>query len=530
MTENASGSKICVVCREDCSNKPRTKDNKGRYFCKSCFEQAMSRQQSTAKSPGATPPPVVSVPGSRPALKPIIGGKRHASGPPQEIEDRGAYGIEAVSAIPRPNAPEASAARSGQHVDHPHHTAALPTTCPSCERALESGVRVCVPCGINVINGRSIVTAEQGDTEAIYAHARGILWFASWLLWMGLIPISSEAHGARRPWALRSIALLTIFFSMWMWWYEWTGSPQMHVLKNQFLWAGNGKPDQEYIESFYKMTNYGDYAAFERKKSELADTVPGSELAATALKALPPSKRCFGEFHVWQLLTHAFLHGGFLHLGGNLLFLIIFGSRINALIGNLGTLVLYPLFAVAAALAQMASSAHEMPGPMLGASGAIMGLAGMYLVLFPVSPVHVAVFVRLPITLFLFFAKMFKCRGFWILLYFIAFDVLSTIMGWQDGTAHWAHLGGFLAGMAVAFVLLLTRAVNARGNDLLSALLGRRAWPILGKPAQWQSKPDGEGWLTRLTLVPRGALQSVLAALRQQNYSQPSTIQPNDQK
>jgi len=447
-------------------------------------------------------------------------GKRRAAASFRDPDDEGEYGLEAPSQVP--STPKPQTLSGMPEAAHLRRIVPSATSCPSCDRALEPGVTVCVPCGINVVSGRSFVTAEQGDTELIYKNARGILWFASWILWLGLLPISSEAHGARRPWALRTIVLLTVFFSMWMWWYEWTGSPRMHVLKNQFLWAGNGKPDREYIENFYKFTSYGDDVAFENKKSELADRVPEPDLALAALRALPPSKRCFGEFHLWQLITHAFLHGGIPHLGGNLLFLIIFGSRINALIGNLGTFLLYPLFAVSAALAQMASSAHEMPGPMLGASGAIMGLAGMYLVLFPVSPVHVAFFVRLPITLFLFFTTMFKCRGFWILLYFIAFDVLATVLKWQDGTAHWAHLGGFLTGMAVGFILLLTRAVNARGNDLLSAVLGRRAWPILGKPSQWQNKPDGEGWLTCARIIPRGGLKSLLATLKPQNEPGPA--------
>ena len=375
---------------------------------------------------------------------------------------------------------------------------------------MSPGALVCVPCGINIATGRSIATAEQGDTERTYEHARGILWFVSWILILGMVPISSEAHGTRRPHALRFIAILTIFFSMWMWWFEWTDSPRMHVLKNQMLWAGNAKPDAERIEGFYHFTGYGDYKAFESKKMELAPSVPESELAFAALSELPPSKRCFGEFHVWQLITHAFLHADFLHLGGNLLFLFIFGSRINALIGNVGMLLLYPILAIVSGLVQMASMVNEMPSAALGASGAIFGLAGMYFVLFPVSPVHVAAFIRVPILLL----KFFKCRGFWILLFYVVvMNALPMALGWEDGTAHWAHMGGFMMGIVVALALVITRGVNARGTDLISVLVGQRAWNVIGKPSQWLHLPEGEGWLTRLRLIPAGLRDEVFTGL-----------------
>src|SRR5436190_3150095 len=402
-------AKTCAICGTDVAEKPRTRDAKGRYFCKPCIDTALARKRGAVATalPGPAAPAKASLEPSQP------------KGPSRFFPKEEAYVLESAPprSLPPPQA-GASPMSSNEFAGRPD-VPAQPSVCPSCDQTLSPGTVVCVPCGINVTTCRSFVTAEQGDTDRIYENARGILWFVSWILWFGILPISSEAHGARRPYALRAIAALTVFFSVWMWWYQWTDSPQMQELKQQFQWMGEEAPDPEYIEQAYEFTSFGDRDAFEQKKSELRSSVSSSDLTLAAFNALPPSQRCFGEFHAWQLLTSAFLHEGLLHLGGNLLFLLIFGSAINALIGNLGTLLLYPLLAIVSALADQLASSHEMPVYGLGASGAIMGLAGMYFVLFPVSPVHVAAFVRVPMLLL----KLFQCRGFWILLYYISWDV-----------------------------------------------------------------------------------------------------------
>ena len=77
---------------------------------------------------------------------------------------------------------------------------------------------------------------------------------------------------------------------------------------------------------------------------------------------------------------------------------------------------------------------------------------------------------------------MFPITGFWVLLFYLAFDGLLTLVHGRYTVGHWAQLGGFAGGMALGLLLLITRLVNARGGDLLSALLGRRAWPLVGKP------------------------------------------------
>lgn len=282
------------------------------------------------------------------------------------------------------------------------------------------------------------------------------------------------------------------------------------------LWCGNGKPSGSMILSFYE-ENMGDGAAFRSKVMELVrsqrkaeesetkangesinvksprDEDSGEEYDAlydaseetllAAHHSLPQDKQCFGQYHAYQLLTNAFLHSDLMHIAGNLLFLLVFGSRVNALVGNIPSLVLYPVLAIAASIAYMISAQHQPPHPALGASGAIMGLAGMYFVFFPVHKVHMAAWLRRGLFGgFQLHLKLFALRGFWVVLFYIAFDVVYTALGVDDNVAHWAHLGGFIAGMIIALILLTTRLVNARGGDLFTAILGRHAWALVGKP------------------------------------------------
>jgi membrane associated rhomboid family serine protease len=196
-------------------------------------------------------------------------------------------------------------------------------------------------------------------------------------------------------------------------------------------------------------------------------------------------------FRAPALLTHALLHDGFFHLAGNLLFLLVFGLRVNELIGNTRTAILYPLFAAFSAAVHVWGSRHGHFRGLLGASGAISGLAGMYFILFPVQRVRMLAFMNLWIlTAFCCLTKPFWIRGFWLLLlWFVWGDVVPVVFGWEDGTAHWAHLGGFTAGMVVALGLLFTRQVYARG-DILSVALGKRAWVFVGKPSRYMKAQE----------------------------------------
>jgi membrane associated rhomboid family serine protease len=151
------------------------------------------------------------------------------------------------------------------------------------------------------------------------------------------------------------------------------------------------------------------------------------------------------------VVTAMFLHGGLLHIAGNMLYLWIFGNNVEDTLGHGRFLLFYLASGVAAALAQTAMS----PGsriPMIGASGAVSGVLGAYVLLFPYARV-------LTLMTFGFFIRFLHVPavvvlGFWIVLQFInGLVTVSTAGGRETGGVAWfAHIGGFLAGMALLFV------------------------------------------------------------------------------
>ncbi len=345
--------------------------------------------------------------------------------------------------------------------------------CPGCKKTLPAGAKICVACGINLKTGRRLVTSDAGDLDKVYETTEGVVRFLSFFIPIGIYPVASEAFGTRKPWTTRVLAILTCVISAIFLVVVIRGGGESPALDRFALWAG--KP-QSAAELRAQLTA----AATE----ELSD---GKKLTADDIReidnAIREEQATTPRFEPYQLVTCAFLHSGPIHLAGNMLFLLILGSRVNALIGNIWTAILYPVLAAAAGIAQMVASRNAHLYPMIGASGAVMGLAGMYLVFFPIHQVHMAAWIRLGLlTGFRLHYKAFIVRGIWVVLFYIAFDVFYTALGLKDGVAHWAHLGGFIAGVVLAVLLLLTRRVNARGADIFSAIFGHKAAALVGKP------------------------------------------------
>ncbi|MFZ9033333.1 MAG: rhomboid family intramembrane serine protease [Anaerohalosphaeraceae bacterium] len=355
--------------------------------------------------------------------------------------------------------------------------------CPSCERKLDANAPVCTLCGIYVKNGRPILTAWDIDSEEVEEKAEGVVRAVSWLIPFGLYPVYSDAIGDHRPYTTWGITAATVLISIWFLFLSYSNSPKMMSAKNLMLWSSKAEPDAEQIQLFYSLGHYGDMEAFQKKREELAEAVPEKELNVAALNELSPEERCFGEYRLTQLITHAFLHGGIMHLAGNMLFLIVLGSRVNSGAGNILMLILYPILAVVAALIHLASLSAGPPVPMLGASGAVMGMAGAYLLLYPANRVYMVIWMRWGLlTGFHLSYKCFALRGFLVVLFYIMFDIVAVSLTLKSNTAHWAHIGGFVAGFIAAFVLLAGRIVYSR-SDLLSLVLGKHAWRIIGTPA-----------------------------------------------
>lgn len=151
------------------------------------------------------------------------------------------------------------------------------------------------------------------------------------------------------------------------------------------------------------------------------------------------------------LFTSIFIHGGWAHLLGNMLYLWIFGDNVEDILGRVGYTIIYIAAGVAAGLMQI-FVAPSSPVPAIGASGAIAGILAIYLVLFPRAPVRVLIpffymirIVRMPAMIVL---------GMWFIIQlFNGVMSLGTMSVATGGVAWFAHIGGFLSGLLVGFVL-----------------------------------------------------------------------------
>ncbi len=153
----------------------------------------------------------------------------------------------------------------------------------------------------------------------------------------------------------------------------------------------------------------------------------------------------FGNVYL-TLLTSMFMHGGWLHIGSNMLFLFIFGDNVENNFGHLKYLVFYLMCGFGADFAQVVMGGTDSVVPNLGASGAIAGVLAAYLVLFPTAKVRGLV----PLGFFSAFATIpaFVMIGIWILTQIASVTFLDE----QGGdVAYWAHIGGFFLGLVLTF-------------------------------------------------------------------------------
>jgi membrane associated rhomboid family serine protease len=152
-----------------------------------------------------------------------------------------------------------------------------------------------------------------------------------------------------------------------------------------------------------------------------------------------------------HLLTSMFLHGSWMHLLGNMWFLWLFGNNVEDSMGRLRFLVFYLICGLTAAFGQIITNPNS-PVPMVGASGAISGVMGGYLILYP----RVRVFTLVTLGFFITSVALpaWVMLGYWFVIQF--FSGLVSFAGEGGGVAFWAHIGGFVAG--VVLIKLFARA------------------------------------------------------------------------
>lgn len=189
-----------------------------------------------------------------------------------------------------------------------------------------------------------------------------------------------------------------------------------------------------------------------------------------------------GHPSLLALFACMFLHAGFLHLAGNMLYLWIFGDNVEARLGPLGYLLAYFGTGAFATLAFALLNRGSMT-PLVGASGAISGVLGFYLVWFPHNQIRVFVW-------FIFFIQIFYISALWVLGAFFVFDnLLPLLMSHRGGggVAFAAHLGGFLMGAAAAFFLARMRGWQLGPRP--QAVPGWRPRQIYQEPAKVREDP-----------------------------------------
>ena len=200
---------------------------------------------------------------------------------------------------------------------------------------------------------------------------------------------------------------------------------------------------------------------------DLVDAVPLN--AGGEYLEIPQSP---GPFPIYlTLISSMFMHGGLMHIGGNMLYLWIFGDNVEHRFGPTRFLLFYLVSGLAGTFAQIALDPDSII-PNLGASGAISGVLGAYLVLFPRNRVHVIFFIRviaLPAVIVI---------GLWAVFQFINGFGALTMTEQTGGVAYGAHIGGFIAGAMIAFLMrgnsferdsVITRAAQRDPK-------GRRLW------------------------------------------------------
>jgi membrane associated rhomboid family serine protease len=183
----------------------------------------------------------------------------------------------------------------------------------------------------------------------------------------------------------------------------------------------------------------------------IAESFGAGESEAAGLQGFL-RQRCPNKSWLTSVFVSMFLHGGWLHIAGNMLFLWIFGNNVEDRLGRIRFIALYLLGGLAASGLQLAFDPNAAV-PNVGASGAIAAILGAYLILFPRARIHTLVIF--------FFITFLELPATFVLLAWFVLQLFSGVGGVGDqiggGVAYWAHVGGFVFGLAVTWLFFRSR-------------------------------------------------------------------------
>ena len=265
-----------------------------------------------------------------------------------------------------------------------------------------------------------------------------------------MIPIRDNIPTSRFP--ILTVLLIVANVAVFAWQLHFSGSQYSNA---GFRQLGISEQDQStlaYGAIPYRITHPGEGCAVgitSRRATSAAvvcQGTPGYSKARSLAAAGAPFQPLDAPAWWVTLLTSMFMHGGILHIAFNMLFLWIFGNNVEDSMGRARFLLFYLLAGVVAAYAQALPDVASTE-PAIGASGAIAGVLGGYLVLFPRARVLTVVFIIFFVTLIEIPAVIML--GIWFVLQFLpAIGQVGTDAVSGGGVAYWAHVGGFVFGLA----------------------------------------------------------------------------------
>ncbi len=288
-----------------------------------------------------------------------------------------------------------------------------------------------------------------------------------------MLPLRDDNPTSRMAWVTLVIIALNVLAFV-----AWEPTFGTEVQQQTFFFCHAEIP---YEVSHQTSLGFGGPGAAREMANEFHISVGGARQAQAELR-----HDC-GHKVWWESVFEAmFLHGGWLHIGGNMLFLWVFGNNVEDRIGRVWYLLFYLASGIVAALAQLAVAPNSVI-PNLGASGAIAGVLGAYLVMFPRRRVYTLIIFFFITAVYL---PAFVVLGLWFVLQvFSGVGSLGSRVNTGGGVAFFAHIGGFAFGVLLALLFFPKEGFRDRPPPRRPDMFGRRRGPPWRRqpPPPWET-------------------------------------------